>query len=111
MLSNFRVVSQEKGPMLDAALDTIEEFIKSLPVEAVATIAMLVGGVGLILTGWRHLVSGISGLFAAFGAIANAIVNFFQSILIAFGTTVGGLIILGLGAVAIWWVVMLLSGG
>jgi hypothetical protein len=77
----------------------------------VATIAVLVGGGGLVLTGWRYLVNGILGLFTAFSAVVSALGNFFRAILVAFGTTLGGLIILAMGGVAIWWALILLSGG
>lgn len=97
--------------MLDAILDTLDEFIRSLPIDAVGTVAVLIGGGGLILTGWRYLVGGLQGFFAAFGAILNALGIFIRSILTAFGTTVGGLIILSLGGVAIYWVFITLGGG
>ena len=96
--------------MLDAVLGTIGEALGSFPVEAVAIFAMLVGAGGLILTGWRHLVSGILGLFAAFSTVVRALGDFFWAILMAFGATVRGLIILTLGGVAVWWVLILLSG-
>lgn len=97
--------------MLSAILDVIGGIIKAFPVEAVATIAVLVGGGGLLLTGWRHLVNGILALFAALNAVVNALSAFFRALLVAFGTTVGGLIILVMGGVAIWWALILLMGG
>jgi hypothetical protein len=97
--------------MINAILGTVENFIRAFPIEAVAVIAVLVGGGGLVLTGWRYLVNGILGLFAAFSAVLNALINFFRALLIAFGTTLGGLIILALGGMAIWWALILLSGG
>jgi hypothetical protein len=97
--------------MLDAILDTIGGIIRATPCETVATAAVLVGGGGLILTGWRHLVRGILDLFAAFSAIVNAMFTFFGAILSAFGFTLGGLIFLALGVVAIRCAFVLLSGG
>ena len=97
--------------MLDTVLDSIDQFIRSLPIDAVGTVAVLIGGGGLVLTGWRYLAGGIQGFFAAFGAILNALGVFLRSILSAFGTTVGGLIILFLGGVAIYWVFITLGGG
>ena len=97
--------------MLNVILDVVEGIIKSFPVEAVATIAVLVGGGGLLLTGWRYLISGILALLAAFNAVVNALGAFFRSLLLAFGATVGGLIILALGGVALWWALLLLIGG
>ena len=97
--------------MIDSILGSVEGFMRSLPVQAVATIAVVVGGGGLILSGWRYLVNGILGLFDAFATIINAIGVFFRTILLAFGTALGGLIILGLGGVAIWWGLILLKGG
>jgi uncharacterized integral membrane protein len=97
--------------MLNAILDTIKGIITSFPVEAVATIAVIVGGGGLLLTGWRYLVGGIQALFTALNAVVNALGAFFRAFLVAVGTTVGGLIILAMGGVAIWWALLLLGGG
>jgi hypothetical protein len=96
---------------MDAILDTLNEFIRSLPCDAIGTIAVLIGGGGLVLMGWRNLVGGIQGFFAAFGAILNALGIFLHSIILAFGATVGGLIILFLGGVAIYCFFITMGGG
>ena len=97
--------------MLDTILDAIGGIVKGFPVEAVAIIAVLVGGGGLLLTGWRHMVGGIANLFATFGAVVSALATFFRSLLLSFGATVGGLIILVMGGVAVWWAFVIIGGG
>jgi energy-converting hydrogenase Eha subunit C len=96
--------------MMGGILGAIGDFIRSVPVEAVATIAVVIGGGGLILSGWRYLTSGIAGLFDAFGTVFTSCGAFLRALLAGCGTTVGGLIILAMGAVAIWWALILLSG-
>lgn len=96
--------------MLDAILDVTRGIIQTVPIEAVATIAVLVGAGGLILTGWRYLVSGIQGLFMALDTVLNALAAFFRALLMAFGSTVGGLVILAMGGIAVWWAFLILGG-
>ncbi len=97
--------------MLDTILDAIGGIIKEFPVEAVATIAVLVGGGGLLLTGWRYMVGGIANLFTALGVVTSALATFFRSLLVSFGATVGGLLILVMGGVAVWWAFIIIGGG
>ena len=99
------------GAILDIMGNVIEAMADAFPCETMANVALLVGGVGLLLTGGRHLAGGILSLFAAFGAVVNALITFLGALLIAFGATARGLIFLIVGGMAIWCAFLLLGGG